>query len=91
MLKESREGIPLNKEEFCRNEKIISNAVKGGQHIYHAIVSNDLPVSKSSVYNRLYHYCDYRGGVKHENEKICSFDAHPLHDALPEHFGVCGQ
>ena len=33
-------------------------------------------------YNRLYHYCDYRGGVKHENEKICSFDAHPLHDAL---------
>ena len=44
-----------------------------------------------AYYNRLYHYCDYRGGVKHENEKICSFDAHPLHDALPEHFGVCGQ
>ena len=39
MLKESREGIPLNKEEFCRNEKIISNAVKGGQHIALILVS----------------------------------------------------
>lgn len=53
VLKESREGIPLNKEEFYRNEKIISNAVKEGQHIYHAIVSNDLPVSKSTVYRHI--------------------------------------
>lgn len=36
-LVESREGIPLNKEEFYTNERIISEAVKGGQHIYHAI------------------------------------------------------
>lgn len=53
LLKESREGIPLNKEEFYRNEKIISDAVKAGQHIYHAIVSNDLPVSKSTVYRHI--------------------------------------
>ena len=40
---------------------------------------------------RVYDCCRHGGGLKHENEKICSFDAHPLHDALPEHFGVCGQ
>lgn len=53
VLKESREGIPLNKEEFYRNERTISEAVKNGQHIYHAIVSNDLPVSKSTVYRHI--------------------------------------
>ena len=53
VLKGSREGIPLNKEEFYRNEKTISDAVKNGQHIYHAIVSNDLSVSKSTVYRHI--------------------------------------
>ena len=53
VLKESREGIPLNKEEFYRNEKTISEAVKRGQHIYHAIVSNNLSVSKSTVYRHI--------------------------------------
>lgn len=31
VLVESREGIPLNKEEFYENERIISSAVKSGQ------------------------------------------------------------
>ena len=33
VLVESREGIPLTKQEFYNNEKIISDAVKSGQHI----------------------------------------------------------
>ncbi len=37
VLSESREGIPLTKEEFYENKRIISSAVKSGQHIYHAI------------------------------------------------------
>ena len=37
-LKESCEGIPLTKEEFYANERIISEAVKNGHHIYHANV-----------------------------------------------------
>lgn len=53
VLKESREGIPLNKEEFYENEKIISAAIKAGQHIYHAICANNLTVSKSTVYRHI--------------------------------------
>ncbi|MBP5246030.1 MAG: IS30 family transposase [Clostridia bacterium] len=53
VLVESREGIPLTKEEFYYNERIISEAVKGGQHIYHAIKANDLSVSKSTVYRHI--------------------------------------
>lgn len=52
-LVESREGIPLNKEEFYKTEKIISDAVKSGQHIYHAIQANNLTVSKSTVYRHI--------------------------------------
>ena len=50
VLRESREGIPLNKESFYENERILCDAVRSGQHIYHAICANNLTVSKSSVY-----------------------------------------
>lgn len=53
VLVESREGIPLNKEIFYENEKIISSAVKSGQHVYHAIQANNLCVSKSTVYRHI--------------------------------------
>ena len=53
LLKESREGIPLNKEEFYHTEGIISASVKSGQHIYHAIKANDLNVSKTTVYRHI--------------------------------------
>ena len=50
LLVESRSGIALNKESFYETEKIISNAVRNGQHIYHAIISNNVNASVSSVY-----------------------------------------
>lgn len=53
VLSESREGIPLTKEEFYRNEQIISSAVQAGQNIYHAIQANNLSVSKSTVYRHI--------------------------------------
>lgn len=53
VLVESREGVPLTKQEFYDNEKKISDAVKAGQHIYHAIQANDLTVSKSTVYRHI--------------------------------------
>ena len=53
VLRESREGIPLTKEEFYRNESVLSAAVKAGQNIYHAIQSNNVPVSKSTVYRHI--------------------------------------
>lgn len=53
VLSESREGIPLNKAEFYETESTISTAVKAGQHIYHAIHANELPVSKTTVYRHI--------------------------------------
>lgn len=53
VLVESREGIPLTKEEFYKSEQIISSAVQGGQNIYHAICANNLSVSKSTVYRHI--------------------------------------
>lgn len=52
-LCESRSGIPLSKESFYQTEKIISDAVRNGQHIYHAIKANNLPVSVSTVYRHI--------------------------------------
>jgi IS30 family transposase len=53
LLRESREGTPLNKEEFYEAESIISASVKSGQHIYHAIKANNLTVSKTTVYRHI--------------------------------------
>ena len=50
VLKEAREGVQFNREEFYRCEEIISNAVRSGQNVYHAIEANKLSVSKTSVY-----------------------------------------
>ncbi len=52
-LVEARTGIPLNKESFYEIEKIISNAVNNGQHIYHAIKAHNLPVSTATVYRHI--------------------------------------
>jgi len=53
LLVESREGIPLNKEEFWRMDRIVSENLKKGQHLYHIIKSNDIGVSQSTIYRHL--------------------------------------
>ena len=53
VLVESRTGIPLNKESFYEKERIISEAVQNGQHIYHIIQSNNLPISTATVYRHI--------------------------------------
>ena len=55
-LKESRTGIPLNKESFYLTEAVISKAVKQGQHVYHAIKSNDLQAHQEML---LYSYVNF--------------------------------
>lgn len=52
-LKTSREGIPLNKESFYELDKITSEAMKKGQHLYHIHQTNDLGVSLSTLYRYL--------------------------------------
>lgn len=54
LLVEAREGIPLNKKEFYEIDTIISKGIQKGQHLYHIMASNDLGVSKSTVYRHLH-------------------------------------
>ena len=54
LLVEAREGIPLNKESFYEADRIISEGIQDGQHLYHILQSNDLKMSKSAVYRNLH-------------------------------------
>lgn len=53
-LVESREGIALNKAEFYENDRILSERIEAGQHIYHILQTSEIKTSKSSVY-RYFH------------------------------------
>jgi len=53
LLTEARSGIPLGKEEFYEVDKIVSEGIKKGQHLYHILQTNKLSVSKSTVYRHL--------------------------------------
>ena len=52
-LIESREGTPLNSKTFWDIDKIISDGVKKGQHIYHILKTHNLDVSSSTVYRHI--------------------------------------
>lgn len=52
-LKESREGVALNKQMLWDANDIISAGIKKGQHLYHILQTNDIGYSKSSVYRHL--------------------------------------
>jgi len=54
LLSEAREGIPLTKESFYETDRIVSDGIKRGQHPYHISQSNNLGVSKSTVYRHLH-------------------------------------
>lgn len=53
LLVEARTGTPLNQDDFWKMDKVISEGIKKGQHIYHIMKTNDLNVSKSTVYRHL--------------------------------------
>jgi len=53
LLSESREGIPLNKESFYEMDRIVTDGIKKGQHLYHIMNTHDLGVSKSTLYRHL--------------------------------------
>jgi len=52
-LVEAREGTPLNSQTFWNMDKIISDGVKKGQHIYHILKTHNLDVSSSTVYRHI--------------------------------------
>ncbi|WP_428960979.1 IS30 family transposase [Streptococcus mitis] len=53
ILVEAREGTPLNSKTFWELDKVISDGVKKGQHIYHILKSHNLDVSSSTVYRHI--------------------------------------
>ena len=54
LLSEAREGIPLNKETFYEDDRIISEGLKKGQHICHIQANNSLHSSKSTIYRHFH-------------------------------------
>ena len=52
-LVEAREGTPLNSRTFWDMDKVISDGVKKGQHIYHILKTHNLDVSSSTVYRHI--------------------------------------
>lgn len=64
-LSYAREGIPLTKESFYQTEKIVTDAIKNGQHIYHITQTYNLGVSKSTLYRYI------EKGLFHD---ICKLD-----------------
>jgi len=53
ILKDSRTGIPLSKPEFYEMDRVITDGINKGQHLYHILQTNNTPVSKSTVYRHL--------------------------------------
>ena len=76
LLSEARTGIILTKEEFYKEDKLLSDAVKGGQHIYHATKALNLNTPVSSIYryiNKGYMSCsriDLPRAVKFKPRKV---------------------
>ena len=52
-LVEAREGTPLNSKTFWDMDKVISDGVKKGQHIYHILKTHNLDVRSSTVYRHI--------------------------------------
>ncbi len=52
-LSQSREGIPLNKESFYEMDKILSDGIAKGQHIYHITKTHNFKASNATIYNHI--------------------------------------
>jgi len=54
ILSSSREGIPLNKEEFYEIDRVVSRGIRNGQHLYHVLQTNKLNVSVPTAYRHFH-------------------------------------
>lgn len=53
LISEARDGVMFNKQEFFDIDAVISEGIKNGQHLYHILQTNNLDVSKTTVYRHL--------------------------------------
>ena len=83
LLKDSREGIPLSKDEFYEVDAIIAEGIKKGQHLYHIMTTHDLGVSQATVYRHLHRgylsvsKMDFPRVVKFKPRRQCREDQIP--------------
>lgn len=83
LLKESREGIPLSKDEFYKVDSILAEGIKNGQHLYHIMNTHNLSVSQATVYRHLHRgylsvsKMDFPRVVKFKPRKQCHEDQVP--------------
>ena len=84
LLKESREGIPLNKEQFYKVDSIIAEGIKKGQHLYHIMTTHDLGVSQATVYRHLHK--GYLSVSKMDFPRVVKFKPRKQHseDKIPK-------
>jgi IS30 family transposase len=84
LLREAREGIPLNKEEFWEADAVIHKGIKKGQRLYHIMASNDIGFSKSSAYRHLHR--GYLSVSKTDFPRVVKFKARKQRrpDAVPK-------
>ena len=84
LLRESREGIPLSKEEFWESDAIIAQGIKKGQRLYHIMESSDVSFSKSSAYRHLHR--GYLSVSKLDFPRVVKFKSRKQHrpDSVPK-------
>jgi IS30 family transposase len=84
LLVESREGIPLNKDEFWEADIIISEAIKKGQRLYHIMETHDVGFSKSTAYRHLHR--GYLSANKLDFPRVVKFKARKQYraDSVPK-------
>jgi len=84
LLRESREGIPLNKEEFWEADSIIAEGFAKGQHLYHIMESNDICFSQSTAYRHLHR--GYLSVSKIDFPRVVKFKERRQHapDSVPK-------
>jgi IS30 family transposase len=78
-LVDSREGIPLNKQEFHDADEIISSAIKKGQRMYHIMQTYDVGISMPSAYRYLHK--DYLSIEKTDMPRVVKFKARKKYKA----------
>jgi len=84
LLRQAREGIPLNKEDFWQADTIIAEGIKKGQRLYHIMESNNVGFSKSSAYRHLHR--GYLSVSKLDFPRVVKFKARKQHrsDSVPK-------
>jgi len=84
LLVEAREGIPLSKESFYEMDAVVSGAIAQGQHLYHIMQTNNLGVSKSTVYRHL--HCGYLSACAGDFPRVVKFKPRHRHnqDYIPK-------